>query len=408
MMHGCRARLNLEVLEDRTLASATEALAGGVLSIVADDSRNFLVASTPRVGVTEIFDAVNNVTRDFSGVTALKFQAGRGDTDFYQTTVVPSTLTAGSGPSTYTLVAVTGQNVLTAGTSPASTSYLQAGGNGQTFLANGGGTVNIFGGGSDTITVSGVKTVQLYDIVGTSKISLSAKTGYALVNAQSQVTVSPSITQVVFFQPALQGPQKIAARIVPDVNNNNILYLTPLNPTANVDYQVSLVSGGKTIAVEYSDSLGAIQTVYLSAANVQWVAFFSVSGVSQVTNNTNISDVFYGKSGSVLRGGGGAVDVLKIHSGAGIAVGRAQFEDLFAGPAGVTTGATLLANGNQAVYRNATDRITTRDLGVDDGDVVIGVPAQIDGQFSADAGQPAMNADFSWLALLLSDKRRDY
>lgn len=398
------AQLTIEYLEDRLLASATSVLTNGVLSVVGDDRTNYLVASTPSVGVTEIFDATRNTRQDFTGVTSLVFRAGRGDTTFYQTTTLPSTLTAGSGPSTYVLVATAGVNTLVGGTSPASKSYLQAPGNGQTFVGSA-GDVNIFGGGSDTITVTGAKSVGLYDIVGVSIISVSARSGYALVNAQSKVTVSPNVTQVTFFQPQFQGPQTQAAVLQFDVNNHGILYLNPLNPTANVSYVLDQT--GNTVQVRYTDNVGGNQTLSFPRSQVQWVAFFSIAGTSQVTDNTNLNDVFYGKSGSILISGFGDVSVLKIHSGSGTAFGRAALNDLFAGPAGATGGSTLVNNGRLTIVRNDTSSNTTvvysngnRD------DVVIGVPAQVNGSPVGKSGRVATNDDFWQLYLLLNTPGR--
>jgi hypothetical protein len=401
-----KAVLQVERLESRDLASATATLANGVLSIISDNQPDIVRVSTPRTGVTEVFSASDSRTNDFTGVTSISFQGGRNGGQFYNNTALPSTQRANNNPaSTQVLVGGSSNDVLD-GSAAKGTVYetLTASGT----ESGGSGTSNLFAlGGTHTIT-TGSGLNQVYSIVGADTFNAQQGSGYLLVSAKAAlVNANKSYQIVTFFQPAQQGPQKVAAVEQKDVNGNTILYLTPLNPTANVNYQVSLVSGGKVIAVEYSDSQGAIQTVYLPAAGVSWVVFFSISGVSNVTVNANLNTVLYGKSGSTLVGGEGQFNVLKVHSGSGVAIGRASvLDDLFAGPAGATAGATLQNSGGPAVFRNATDRITTRDLGVDEGDTVIGVPAQLNGQFSADAGQPAQNADYGWLALLLSDKRR--
>ena len=357
-------KLNIEALEQRDALSATVSLsAAGVLNIQGDQRGDYVVISNPTPATVEVWDATSQTKQDFAAasVKSVAFAAGRGDTTVYQTANVTATLTAGSGPSTYVLVATAGTNTLTGGTSPASKSYLQASGNGQTF-------------------------------VGTSTVNVSAKTGYALVNATSTVTVSQSVSVVTFFQPQFAGPQTQAATVQKDVNGNNILYLNPLNPTANVTYTISQVGG--TVVVAYSDSTGARQTQTFTQP-LSWVAFFSVSGVSTVFVNAPINSVLYGKSGSILVGGTGDVDVLKIHSGSGVAIGRAALNDLFAGPAGTTNGATLASNGRQAILRNDVSKASTVDyLNGNRDSVIIGVPALLNGDPVGRTGQVANNTDF--------------
>jgi hypothetical protein len=403
MIKQNKARLELEALESRNLMASSSLSATGLLSILGAAQGDYVVVSNPNPNTVEVFDAYDGSVADFAAaaVKLINFQAGRGDTTVYNNTAVNSVLVAGDGPSTYTLVGGKGQDTLVGGSNPASENYLQATGNGKYFVGID-GDVNIFGAGSDTITVAHAKSVELYDIVGNSYVNVNAQTGYALVNAQSQVTVNPAVQQVTFFQAALTN-SKTPVVLQTDAQGRGVLYLTDMT-SPNVTYVVNEFGRGPNaqIVVNYQGQLGSGSYVF-PRSSVQWVAFFSTTGVSDVEVNSTVNSVLYAKTGSTLIGSLGDVDVLKLHSGSGYVVARGRSNDLFAGPAGPGGSTTLIGGGQNNIFRADVSRISSVLFNVHRRDQVIGVPAYISGDFFANQGQPAVNADF---AELVQDLKR--
>lgn len=395
-------KLLLEELESRDLANATIGLNNGILSIVGDPNGDYLTVSQKTVnGVTvvETYNAKLNTIADFNAnqVTSITFQASQGSTDFYNLTNLPSTQIAGTGAVTYNLNGGTGNDTLIGSSNSASRNFLSDP-NGNDALKGIAGYVNIFAGKGTHTIATGSGTVQVYSILGTNDvINGGTAFGVLIVNATSQVTASKNEVVVTFFGTSPNPTSPFV--LTKDVNGNGILMLQSQDPT-QVYFTITtgFIPGQPTqLVVTYADSQGRVQYFVTPKSSVQFIAFFSITGVSYVTNQTDLPDVLYAKSGSYLQGGT-SLNVLKIHSGSGVAVGRGTFNDLFAGPGGTST---LVATNGQSIFRNATDRISTTNIGVVKDDVVTAVPAVFNGRRSGNVGLLAGNSDyqalFAWL-----------
>lgn len=388
MKQGCK--LGVEQLERRDALSATVTVSpAGVLNVVADNQVNYLVASTPAVGATEIFDAVAGKATDFTGVTSLRFQGNGGNLTVYNNTSLPSLQVAGSG-KVNVLVGGTGNDTLVGGSAPDGVTYEQdpAGNN---LLVGGAGDNNLFGGKNADTIISAGKSDEVYDILGSNQyFSVGNPAGYVISNFGSPAFVSPRQTSIVFFQPTTNP---VPALLTQDVNGNGILWLNPVAGQSGVTYRID--EAGSQYVVTYTDATGT-QTFRFAKSQVQWIASFGTPGNDQYFDGSEANDVLYGAAGDdTLSGSYGQTNVLKGHSGNDVLVPHAtRVADISAGPGSATLAGT--PNG-QTIFRNATPTLQTRDIGVQPGDIVIGAPLTLNGRFLASISRPAGNGDFQAL-----------
>jgi len=188
-----------------------------------------------------------------------------------------------------------------------------------------------------------------------------------------------------------------------DVNGNGILYLVPQSPSAS--WTVNQVGTGTTatLSVIYNDANGQ-QTFSFTKSQVSWIASFGGTGNNTYVNNTNVNDVFYGGLGGAavqhtLIGGFG-INVLKGHSGTNFIEARGTYNDLTAG-----SGTDFLTGSNRGlnVFRtNRAAEVTWLD-NFHPSDLVLGLPASINGQMDPNYTGTIANADYTFWYLYLKN-----
>jgi Ca2+-binding RTX toxin-like protein len=406
------ALLDLERMEERRLLSATVALTGGTLNVLADNSGdNIVIQQTNNGQTTEVLvNSEAGKTYDFAAgsVTSINFQGGTGNDYFANNTNINSIQHAGSGAGVTYLQGGTGKDILIGGGNPEGKTYETAN-SGQATFIGGAGFNNIFGGkpgGSDTIFAGPGKNA-VYDILGTDTVYGGSGSGYLIVNAASQVFPSAKEQVVTFFQKQF-GPVGGVTTGSPtvlqnDVNGNGILYLVPQSPSAS--WTVNQVGTGTTatLSVIYNDANGQ-QTFSFAKSQVSWIASFGGTGNNTYVNNTNVNDVFYGGLGGAAVQhtiiGGFGTNVIKGHSGTNFLEARGTYNDLTAG-----SGTDFLTGSNvgRNVFRsNRTSEVTWLD-NFHNGDLVLGLPASINGQMDPNFAGTITNADYAFWYLYLKN-----
>jgi hypothetical protein len=164
------ALMELEHMEERCLPSATVALNGTTLDIVADNKGdNIIVQQTNNGQTVEVLvNSEAGKTYDFAAgsVTSIDFQGGLGNDYFANKTSINSIQHAGNGAGVTYLQGGTGKDILIGGGNPDGKTY-ETDNSGQATFIGGAGFNNIFGGksgGSDTI-FAGPGRNAIYDIL---------------------------------------------------------------------------------------------------------------------------------------------------------------------------------------------------------------------------------------------------
>jgi hypothetical protein len=184
-------------------------------------------------------------------------------------------------------------------------------------------------------------------------------------------------------------------------NNKSILYLLPQSQSAS--YTVNQVGTGTTaqLSVIYNDANGQ-QTFSFLKSQVSWIASFGGTGNNTYVNNTDVNDVFYGGLGGAAVQhtiiGGFGINVIKGHSGTNFLEARGTYNDLTAG-----SGTDFLTGSNRGrnVFRtNRASEVTWLD-DFHPSDLVLGLPASINGKMDPNFTGTITNADYTfWYTFL--------
>jgi hypothetical protein len=306
-----------------------------------------------------------------------------------------------------------GKDILIGGTNPKGSTYETAS-SGQATFIGGAGFNNIFGGsfkpGSSDTIFAGPGRNAVYDILGTDTIYGGSGSGYLIVNAASQVFPSANEKVITFFQ-AQFGPvggvtTRSPAVLQNDVNGNGILYLVPQSTSAAWTVNQIGTGANAQISVLYNDANGQ-QMFTFAKEQVSWIASFGATGNNSWVNNTNVNDVFYGGLGGAAVQhtiiGGFGINVLKGHSGTNFIEARGTYNDLTAG-----SGVDFLIgsdHGRNVFRTNRASEVTTIDE-FHRKDLVLGVPASINGQADPDTTDPTITkADYLFWYQFLRNRK---